>query len=117
MTAPVKITEVEFQAQVVELAGLYSWRHLHVRRSIGKGRRWVTTTNLVGWPDLLLMRPDRGWVAAELKVPPGKATPEQLELIEFLATMPATKAVLWTPGDWDDVMATLAVPLPSARYR
>jgi hypothetical protein len=117
MTAPVKITETEFQAQVVELASLCGWRHLHVRRSIGKGHRWVTTTNLVGWPDLMLMRPDTGYVAAELKVPPNRATPEQVELLEFLAAMPATTAVLWTPADWDDISATLAVTQRSGRRR
>lgn len=106
-------THVELQDQVVQLAGLYRWRHLHVRRSIGKGRRWVTATNLVGWPDLLLMRPDQGWVAAELKIPPDKASAEQDELLGYLGSMPSCRAFLWTPADWDQIQATLAVPVPS----
>jgi hypothetical protein len=107
-------THVEFQAQVVELSNVFSWRHLHVRRAIGKGRKWVTATNLKGWPDLFLFRPDRGYVAAELKIPPDKATPEQEELLEYLGRMPATVAKLWTPDDWDEIKATLAVPRRAA---
>lgn len=103
-----RITETDFQGHVVELAGICGWRHLHVRRTIGRGRKWVTATNLIGWPDLLLMCPVRGWVAAELKVPPNKATPEQLELLEFLATMPGCRAFLWTPNDWPAIETTLA---------
>lgn len=104
------ITETEFQSQVVELAHLFRWRHLHIRRSIGKGRAWTTTTNLVGWPDLVLMRPDVGTVAAELKVGRNRPTPEQAELIAFLGSLPGWRAYVWTPGDWDEITATLAVP-------
>jgi hypothetical protein len=107
--APASPTHTEFQQQVVELAHMFGWRHLHVRRSIGRGRKWVTATNLTGWPDLQLMRPDRGYVAAELKIPPDKPTPEQIELLQFLNLMPNTVAKLWTPDDWDDINATLAV--------
>lgn len=107
--APRRPTHVEFQEQVLELAHAFAWRHLHVRRSIGKGRKWVTTTNLKGWPDLLLMRPDRGYVAAELKIPPDTASPEQFALLQFLDVMPSTIAKLWTPDDWDDIRDTLAV--------
>lgn len=107
-------THVEFQAQVVELAGMYRWRHLHVRRSVGKGRKWVTATNLKGWPDLFLFRPDQGYVPAELKIPPDKATDEQTELLAYLGRMPATAPKLWTPNDWADIKATLAVPMPVA---
>lgn len=110
--APTRPTHIEFQDQVLQLAHAFAWRHLHVRRSIGKGRKWVTTTNLKGWPDLLLMRPDRGYVAAELKIPPDKASPDQAELLGFLDSMPSTVAKLWTPDDWDDIKATLAIRRP-----
>lgn len=103
-----KVTHVEFQEQIVELAHLFGWRHLHVRRSIGRNKRWVTATNIKGWPDLLLMHPDVGYVAAELKIPPDKATDEQRELLAYLGSMPSTAARLWTPNDWDDIEATLA---------
>jgi hypothetical protein len=73
------VTHEELQQQVIDLAHLLGWRHLHVRRSIGKGRRWQTTTNVVGWPDLLLWSPRQPGrhVAVELKIPPDKLRPEQ----------------------------------------
>lgn len=83
-----------------------------MRRTIGRGKKWVTATNLKGWPDLWLFRPDRGYVAAELKIPPDKATEEQTELLAYFDTMPATTSKLWTPDDWDDIQATLAVRQP-----
>ena len=48
------MTHAELQAMVCQLAHIMGWRWLHVRRSIGKGHRWATTTNIVGWPDLIL---------------------------------------------------------------
>jgi hypothetical protein len=78
------ITEAEFQATVVELLAAFGYRHLHVRRTIGQGGRWTTSTNLVGWPDLLAWRPGR-CVAIELKSESGRATPEQLEVLASLA--------------------------------
>lgn len=71
------LSETDFQEQVVSLMGLLGWHHLHVRRTIGRGRKWVTSTNLAGWPDLLAWSPRRRRVlAAELKSERGQATPE-----------------------------------------
>lgn len=103
------VTHAIFQDQVVDLAHITGWRHLHVRRSIGRGNKWVTATNLKGWPDLFLMRPDVGYVAAELKIPPDSPSVEQAELITFLSTMPATRAYVWTPNDWPEIESTLSV--------
>ena len=50
MTGRTPTRHEQLQGQVVELLGLVGWKHLHVRKSIGKGKRWVTTTNVVGWP-------------------------------------------------------------------
>lgn len=81
------MTETEWQAMVIDLAKLLGWRHLHVRRSIGKSRSWVTATNVDGWPDLLLWnvrRPERGLVALELKSESGKPTAEQVQVLAEL---------------------------------
>lgn len=79
------VTESEWQAQVVELATINGWRHLHVRRTIGRGRRWTTSTNVIGWPDLLLWHPvDRRICALELKVHPKKPTDDQLAVLDGL---------------------------------
>ncbi len=45
------LTEADFQAQVVELAGILGWRVTHTAGAIGKGHRWTTATSVVGWPD------------------------------------------------------------------
>jgi hypothetical protein len=105
-------TEAEFQEQVVQLARLCGWRHLHVRRSIGRGTRWTTATNLIGWVDLTLMRPPDGLIFAELKRRGGQPTPEQTEMVDFLSGFPFALAVVWTPDDWPAIETALGVPRP-----
>lgn len=99
-------TEIEWQAQVVQLAHTLGWEHLHVRRSIGKGKRWVTATNLVGWPDLFLFHPRRGFVALELKVGKNAATDEQVEVLAGLAAAGARTMIAY-PHDLAAVTALL----------
>lgn len=107
---PVPISEADFQAQVVELAGLLGWRHLHVRRTVGRGRKWTTSTNLQGWPDLLLWHErQRRVLAAELKTDAGRATPEQLEVLDSLRVA-GLEAHLWRPRDWDQITRVLGRP-------
>ncbi len=109
MTAPPRPTHTEWQAQLVDLAQAYGWRHLHVRRSIGKGKTWVTATNVKGWPDLLLWHPDCGGVlAVEVKVPPDEPTPEQSDVLDELAAA-GVPSYVWYPDDLDfaaDVLRT-----------
>lgn len=75
------------QANVVQLLAWTGWRHLHVRRSLGKGNKWVTTTNLKGWPDLAplwnVKQPGR-FLAVEVKIPPDWLRTEQTEVLEEL---------------------------------
>lgn len=102
------LTHEQWQQQLVDLARLNGWRHLHVRRSIGRGKRWVTATNVVGWPDLLLWHErDQRVVAVEVKV--GKDTPtvEQLEVLHSLRRA-GVETHVWYPGDLDTAVAVLA---------
>jgi len=98
MTGP-PISHADLQATVVEALHVLGWRHLHVRRSIGKGRKWVTSTNVVGWPDLFCWHPvARRQLAIELKVPPDRLTPEQhLVLIDLDAA--GVETAVFTPGE------------------
>lgn len=68
------------QEQVTDLLTMTGWKYLHVRKSIGKGRKWQTTTNIKGWPDLApcwsARQPGRV-LALELKVPPDKLSKDQ----------------------------------------
>lgn len=104
-TAPA-IGEAEWQQQVIDLAHALGWKHLHVRRSIGKGRKWVTATN-VPWPDLTLWSErQRRLIVAELKTDRGKATPGQEEVLWSLAAA-GVECHVWRPADLDEVQRVL----------
>lgn len=99
------ITEAEFQSTVVELLGALGYQHLHVRRTVGRGRRWTTSTNLIGWPDLLAWRPGR-IVAIELKSEGGKPTAEQVAVLGSLSAAGVEGRVV-RPSDWDGLVEWL----------
>jgi hypothetical protein len=105
------MTETEWQTQLIDLAHTLGWRHLHVRRSIGKRRGWVTTTNVIGWPDLLLWSPRQPGrhIAAELKSATGKLTPEQEQVLADLAAA-GFETYVWRPDDLDEALYTLRPP-------
>ena len=106
------VSGAEFQRQVVELAGIYGWRVLHVRRSLGRrrgGAAWQTTTSIKGWPDLFAFHPVRGSVfAAELKSDTGRLTAEQKQVLAELEHCGIDTRV-WRPADWDEVEAALTM--------
>jgi len=106
VTAP---SEAEFQRQVVDLCALYGWRHMHVRRSIGKAQRWTTATNVTGWPDLVIWKPGRRVMFRELKTDRGKLTHEQVDVLDSLRAAGAD-ADVWRPGHLDSgrIQAELA---------
>jgi len=102
------MTEAELQHTVRTVAELCGWRVMHVRRSIGKGNRWTTSTSVVGWPDLFMYHPRKGrLLACELKVPPGRLTREQHVVLGELADAGAEVAVL-VPDDVRELGALLA---------
>ena len=99
--------EADWQQQVIELATMLGWKHLHVRRSIGGNKQgWKTTTNRKGWPDLFLWHPTHGFAAFELKVGKNVATAEQLEVLAELAAAGARTLVAY-PADLDTLVAVL----------
>ena len=116
--AALAIDEATFQAQVVELVHLLGWEVLHVRRSIGKGNRWTTTTSVKGWPDLFLWHPHQGVLARELKTDSGKPTSEQVAVIASLCDA-GIDAGIWRPRDFaDEIPSTLnGEPTPYAVAR
>lgn len=102
------MNHVDWQQQVVDLCHVLGYDHLHVRRTIGKGRKWVTSTNLKGWPDILAFGPGtRGFVGIELKVGVDKATPEQIAVLAKLAAAGARTMVAY-PHDLEAVQSILA---------
>ena len=102
------LSEDDFQPQVIDLAHIYGFRHMHVRRTIGKGRRWVTGTSCVGWPDLVLWAPRTTRIIfAELKTETGKVSVEQALVLTELATAGGHVHV-WRPRDFDAIVACLS---------
>jgi hypothetical protein len=107
------MNEAEWQSQLLQLAHMLGWEHLHVRKSIGKGRTWTTTTNVVGWPDLLLWsaRYPALHIAAELKVGKNKATPGQLAVLSRLSAA-GFLTYVWCPDDLDEAKSVLSGRVP-----
>lgn len=80
----------ELQGTITKLLRVTNWQWLHVRKSIGRGqggRKWQTTTNIKGWPDLAPcwseLQPGR-LVAIEVKILPDKLRPEQIVVRDSL---------------------------------
>jgi hypothetical protein len=99
------ITEAQFQEQVTDLARLMDWSLMHVRLTIGRGKRWTTGTSLPGWPDLALWRPGR-FLLAELKTNTGQLTPGQNTVLASLI-LAGVEVHIWRPCDRPEIEATL----------
>jgi hypothetical protein len=82
-----KMTHAELQSVITQILGYTGWSFLHVRKSIGRGAKWQTTTNISGWPDLGPLwnprQPGR-FLAIEVKVPPDKLRDDQVEVLASL---------------------------------
>jgi hypothetical protein len=104
---PPRITEAEFTAQVLAFARLHGWRTVHFRPArTAKGWRTPVQGDGAGWPDLFLVR-GPVLVAAELKVPPNKVTPEQRAWLLALGGAGALVFV-WTPENWSEIERVLS---------
>lgn len=77
-------SHAQWQEQLQDLLKLLGWRTMHVRKSIGKGRRWQTTTSVVGWPDLACWKTNKGFVFIEAKVGKDAPTVEQWSVLADL---------------------------------
>lgn len=94
----VKLTEKQFQRQVIQFAALCGWAVYHTHDS----RR-----SQPGFPDLVLAHRARGLLLfAELKTDTGKLTAEQDRWRTLLLQVGADARV-WRPKDWGEVEAML----------
>jgi hypothetical protein len=98
-----KLSEREFQRQVIELATRCGWAVYHTHDSRRSQR---------GFPDLVLARPRQGdrpgaLLFVELKTETGRLS---LDQIFWLATLNAAgvTAKVWRPADWDQIERVLA---------
>lgn len=115
MTA-LKVSEAQLQKQVLDLAKLTGWTRAHFRPArVGTGddQRWVTpvAADGAGFPDLVLVHPDRGVLFRELKSASGRLSDDQEAWLGVLMAAGADAAV-WRPDDWDDIEATLTGRAP-----
>lgn len=88
-----EVTEAQLQANIIELAKLGGWMHMHITDS----RRSAA----VGYPDLTLVHPATGrLIFAEPKRANGKLRPEQETWLAALSKL--HDAVVWRPEHWQD---------------
>ena len=108
-----RITEKEFQRQVVQLAKLTGWMVHAERPAVNRRGRWSTPIQGdPGFPDLVLVR---GWriLFVELKVLPNELTKAQDRWIDALKNGSeragdVVGVCVWTPDDWAWIERTLA---------
>lgn len=113
MKVAVKLTEKQFQRQVIELAQLCGWRVAHFRpamvRAEGGKVKYVTPVQAdgKGFPDLVLAHAKRRQlVFAELKTDTRRTTFEQDMWLKALAAAGAD-VFCWRPADWSFIEAVL----------
>jgi len=107
-TAPA-MTEADWQQQFVQLAKALGWHHMHVRRSLGRGKKWVTATNVDGWPDLTLWHPKQQRVIfVELKSAVGRLTADQKAVLTSLSQANRDEVYVLRPDDLELARRILA---------
>lgn len=103
------IAEAAWQAQVAELAHTFGWRLAHFRpaRTV-HGWRTAGQYDAKGWPDLVLVHPDRQLVLfRELKADAGRLDDDQTRWRGWLTDAGADWD-LWQPRDLELVVHVLA---------
>lgn len=101
------MTEADWQTQVLDLARLYGWRVAHFRPARTEhGWRTPVAADGKGWPDLVLVHPDKGVIFAELKTDRGRLSDDQKAWIDLLDAAGAAVHV-WKPSDFDQVQEVL----------
>lgn len=96
LATPPRLTERQFQAQVVKLATLLGWRVYHTLRSEGSA---------AGFPDLVLVRarhPHPRVVFAELKAQRTPVTDDQRAWIDELRAC-GQEAYIFRPSQWEEI--------------
>lgn len=103
-----RLTEEQFQQQIIDLARMAGWKAYHTRDS----RRSVP-----GFPDLVLVNPRRRLLLfVECKTDDGRLSTEQKEWLsaidEATTGNSRVRVQVWRPNMWDEVRDILA-PQPT----
>lgn len=96
------LTEREFQGQVTDIAALYGWSFVHFRPAkTDRGWRVPVEGPLgKGWPDLVLVQPQRGrTLAVELKREQGYGLTADQEYVHRILEAGGWRVAVWRPSD------------------
>ena len=108
VTRRVKVPEVAFQRQVIDLCRLLGYKVAHFRPAQNARGQWSTPVQAdgAGFPDLVIA--GRGRVIyAELKAEGEHPTAAQREWLQALRDAGAF-AFVWRPSDLDEIQAVLS---------
>ena len=92
------VSEADFQARVIDLAEAGGWKWFHVHDS----RR-----SPAGFTDLVLVKPARAVIFAELKKRTGKTSKKQDEWLAALRGALGTRVFVWRPADLPEIARIL----------
>lgn len=101
-------SEQAFQDAIVDLARTFGWKVAHFAAArTNHGWRTPARYDATGWPDLILVHPEHGIIAAEVKSVGGKPTTEQTDWLKLLRRA-GIAADIWRPTDGDQIARTLS---------
>lgn len=108
MTNQRAITEAEFQDNIALAARTLGWRVVHYGAArTTKGWRTPARYDSKGFPDLLLIHPDRGVLAVEVKSATGRVADEQTDWLRYL-NRAGVRAWVVRPDDLQELVDYLA---------
>jgi len=111
-----KLTEAQWQRQVIQMARALGWIVAHFRPSLNQRGRWQTAVagDGAGFPDLVLVNERTGDVIfAELKRDGAKLNdPAQVRWGKALAKR--SNYAVWRPSDFEHVRLRLSASLQNA---
>ena len=100
-----KLTEAQFQKQIVELAQYYRWLVAHFRPAWNKkGDKCRTPVQAdgAGYPDLCMVKEGR-IIFAEVKSEGGVVSSDQWKWLTVLESSQKCEVYIWYPRDWESI--------------
>ena len=98
--APELMTWRGFESNVIDAARKTGWKVAHFRPAMTtKGWRTPVQGDGVGFPDLVMVHPRFGGIAAELKTGKSKVSPAQEAWLALFAGA-GFRTFVWRPADW-----------------
>jgi hypothetical protein len=94
-------TEKQFAQQVTDLARLLGFKVY---------RTWISIRSPSGFPDLILVKPGRKLILAELKSERGRLTEAQEVWLKLLRQVPGIEVHVWRPSDWEAAFGAESEP-------